>query len=474
MTNEVLMTWFSKLSLARRFSLLSFFLIFGAMFTVGAWTGYQIRTGVINRTADLTAMYVDSLLSHHLLEAVRPGATSSGHAREVTELLGDSTIGRSLAAYKIWSPDGRVMYSSEPGIIGRQYPIEGALAEALNGSVHAEISNLNQPEEFYESQRWSQLIETYAPLTNPGTGEIIAVIEFYQTPDTLFEQIQAAQIRSWFALGASAVVIFLLLARLIYRASSTISTQQFELEEKVSQLTGLLVQNEQLHRRVSRAAVRTTALNERFLKRISADLHDGPGQDLALALLRIDEFAETCESCRIALRTQGSAGEDFRTIRTALKSALADLRAVLSGLRLPEIEYLSLGQTAERAVRDFESKTGSTVAYSRGNLPDEAPLAVRITLYRILQEALSNGFRHAKGVDQRVSIDTCVGILIAEIADQGSGFDEQAVEAEHLGLAVMRERVEILGGFFEMESAPGRGTVVRTRLPLDLPEDHGD
>ena len=73
------MTWFSHLSLARRFSLLSFFLIFGAMFMVGAWTGYQIKTGVINRTADLTALYVDSLISHHLQEAMRPGAAGTGN-----------------------------------------------------------------------------------------------------------------------------------------------------------------------------------------------------------------------------------------------------------------------------------------------------------------------------------------------------------------------------------------------------------
>ncbi len=474
MTNEVLMSWFSHMSLARRFSLLSFFLIFGAMFTVGAWTGYQIKTGVIHRTADLTALYVDSLVSHHLQEAMRPGAPDPTHAQEVTDLLEDSPLGRSLAAYKIWSPDGRVIYSSEPAIVGRQYTIEGGLAKALSGSVRAEISDLKQPEEIYESQRWSQLIETYAPLSSPETGEIIGAIELYQTTDTLFAQIRAAQIRSWLGLGASAAVIFLLLARLIFRASSTISAQQSELEEKVSQLTRLLVQNEQLHSRVSRAAVRTTALNERFLRRISADLHDGPGQDLALALLRIDELADICESCRIAMREQGSAGEDFRTIRTALKSALTDMRALLSGLRLPEIEYLSLSQTAERAVRDFEGKTGATVSYSHGNLPDEAPLAVRITLYRILQEALSNGYRHANGIDQRVSIDTCESELIAEIADQGNGFDKGAVEAEHLGLAVMRERVEILGGFFEMESAPGQGTVIRTRLPLVLLEEGGD
>ena len=468
------MTWFSRLSLAQRFSSLSFLLIFGAMFLVGAWTGQQIETGVINRTADLTALYVDSLISHHLQEAMRTGAANPAHAEEVNDLLGDSPLGRSLAAYKIWSTDGRIVYSSEPANVGRRFPVAGGLADALSGSVRAEISDLTQPEEYFERRRWSRLIETYAPLSGPGEGEIIGAIEFYQTTDALSAQIQAAQMRSWFVLGTSAVVIFLLLARLIYGASSTISHQSNDLRDKVTQLTALLEQNEQLHHRVSRAAARTTALNERFLSRISADLHDGPGQDLALALLRIDELAEICESCRVALGKKGEAGRDFRMIRTALASALADLRATLAGLRLPELDELSPGQTAERAVRDFERKTGATVAYSHGDLPDEAPLSVKITLYRIVQEALSNAFRHANGAGQRVSIECSEGALLTEIADSGGGFDPRAVDAERLGLSGMRERVEILGGLFQMDSAPGRGTVIRTSLPLGMPEDGSD
>ncbi|MFH1184987.1 MAG: sensor histidine kinase [Chloroflexota bacterium] len=468
------MTWFSRLSLAQRFSLLSFILIFGAMFLVGAWTGRQIEIGVINRTAALTALYVDSLISHHLQEAMRTGATNPAHAQEVEDLLGDSPLGRSLAAYKIWSTEGRIIYSSQPALVGLRFPIEGGLEAALDGSVHAEITDLNEPEEVHEKQRWTRLIETYAPLSGPGEGEVIGAIEFYQTTAALEAQIRAAQFRSWLVLGTCAVVIFLLLARLIYRASSTISHQRNELQDKVTQLTALLEQNEQLHNRVSRAAARTTALNERFLSRISADLHDGPGQDLALALLRIDELAEICESCRVALRKKGAAGQDFRMIRTALTSALADLRATLAGLRLPEIDELSLGQTAERAVRDFERKTGAAVAYSHGDLPDEAPLSVKITLYRIVQEALSNAFRHANGASQRVSIESSGGALLTEIADSGDGFDPRAVDVERLGLAGMRERVEILGGLFEMESAPGRGTVIRTSLPLGMPEDGSD
>lgn len=468
------MSWFTRLSLAQRFSLLSFILIFGAIFLVAAWTGQQIENGVLNRTAALTALYVDSLVTHHLQGLPQDGLPGPEHVEEIDSVLRDSPIGQSLAAYKIWAGDGHIVYSSEPALVGMQFPVDGALQEAFAGTVSTEISNLDGPADAYERQRWSRLIETYAPLRAQPGGQVIGAIEFYQPVDTLAAQISAAQQRSWLALGALALVIYVLLARLIFGASHTISRQQDELREKVAQLTSLLAQNEQLHSRVSRAAARTAALNERFLSRISADLHDGPGQDLALALLRIDELSAFCNSCRVALRAKGGPADDFRIIRSALNSALTDLRSTLAGLRLPEIEQLSPGRTAERAVHDFEQKTGARVGFTRGMLPDEASLSVKITLYRLLQEALSNGFRHADGAAQRVVLDAGAGMLLIEVSDSGGGFDPQAVEADGLGLAVMRERVEILGGLFEIQSEPGQGTVIRASLPVDVQEEGVD
>jgi len=275
--------------------------------------------------------------------------------------------------------------------------------------------------------------------------------------------------------GVSTIVIYLLLAGLVGRASNTILAQQDDLHEKVAQLTGLLEQNEQLHRRVSRAAARTTALNERFLRRIATDLHDGPGQDLALALLRIDEVAEICAACAVSFANRRAVNDDFGTIQSALRSALSDMRAVLAGLRLPEIGQLSVAETAGRAVRDFERKTGTQVALTMSDLPAAAPLSVKITLFRTLQESLANSFRHARAGSQYVRILGQEGQLIAEISDDGVGFDHQKEFSEDsLGLVGMRERVEMLGGKFEVDSTGGIGTVIRARLPLDLQEDQGE
>jgi len=94
---------------------------------------------------------------------------------------------------------------------------------------------------------------------------------------------------------------------------------------------------------------------------------------------------------------------------------------------------------------------------------------------RVLQESLANGFRHGGAAQQRVELTRSDAQLVVEVTDSGKGFDPQAVAADgHLGLAGMRERVEILGGTFSVQSAPGHGTLIRAALPLRLPEQENE
>ena len=86
-------------------------------------------------------------------------------------------------------------------------------------------------------------------------------------------------------------------------------------------------------------------------------------------------------------------------------------------------------------------------------------MPVKITLYRLLQESLANGFRHGGGVDQRVALAHTGDQLKVEVRDGGPGFDPgEAIDRDRVGLAGMRERVAALGGSFELRAAPGRGT----------------
>lgn len=461
------------MDLLARFSLVRLLLAGGAvillagMLVVGTWVEREIESGVTSRAALVTSLYVDSLVSANLQSLAGNGELSEADRAALGRLLSGTPLGQHIVAFKVWALDGRILYSTNPALTGRRFPVGKALASALAGHVYSRIADLTEPENEFERQQWPRLIETYAPVRAANTGTIIAVSEFYQTTDELAQEVRAARLRSWLMVGTSTLVMFLLLAWLVRRASNTITAQQSELSEKVTQLTTLLAQNEQLHERVRRAAARTTALNERFLHRIAADLHDGPGQSLALALMRMETLADACSACPATIARERTVGEEFRTLHAALQSALEDLRAISGGLHLPEIERLSVADTARRAVHDYERKAGLAIALSVDDVPPEAPLPVKITLFRLLQESLANGFRHGGGADQRVTVNVRDGHLLVEVADGGAGFDLQIAAAEgHLGLAGMRERVEILGGTFGVQSAPGRGTVIRASLPM--------
>jgi signal transduction histidine kinase len=185
--------------------------------------------------------------------------------------------------------------------------------------------------------------------------------------------------------------------------------------------------------------------------------------------MRFESIADICTNCPSWGGGQHSPGDNFREAHTALRSALTDLRSISLGLQLPEIDRLRSNEIAGRAVRDFEEKTGSKVTLTTASDQTEASWSVKITLYRLIQESLANGFRHGGGCDQRVDVANVDGQLVLTVGDSGAGFDPRKASAkEHLGLQGMRERVEILGGSFQLQTAPGQGTVIRVSLPIQL------
>jgi signal transduction histidine kinase len=225
----------------------------------------------------------------------------------------------------------------------------------------------------------------------------------------------------------------------------------------VQRLTELLAQNGELRARVQRASANAAASNERFLRRISAELHDGPVQELGAALLRMDRVIG-----------QNPGQEQLPAIQTSMQTAIQEVRGLASGLGLPQLEGLRLEEVLVQVVNSHERRTGSKVKLSTAGLPEQVELPVKITVYRIVQEALNNAFRHAGGAGQSVSAKCEAGRIQIEISDQGPGFDvNQSIDWEqHLGLAGMRERVESLGGVFSIESQIKLGSRVNFSLPL--------
>jgi signal transduction histidine kinase len=216
-----------------------------------------------------------------------------------------------------------------------------------------------------------------------------------------------------------------------------------------------------LRARVQRATQRAAALNESYLRRIGADLHDGPAQLIAYASLRLD--SQTLTSSKTPSVERKGA---LRTVKTSLDDAMAEIRSICSGLMLPHIETDNLSDLIRRAIREHERRTGIVVALFVATTPTDLPTSAKICVYRFVQEALNNGYRHAGGIGQKVMQSLEDEQIVIEVADEGPGFDPKDVGPQKLGLAGLRDRVESLGGTFQLLSS-NQGTTVRMSLSIE-------
>ncbi len=459
-------SFFHRLSLSQQFLLVSFPILLAGTVATGWWVGRQVEDSVVHRIGAVTALYVDSFVAPHVQTMVSmQDLTTADHEMLHNDLVG-TPLGKKIVSLKIWRKDGYVLFSTDAQAIGKTFPIDAGLQQALDGRIFSEISERSDAQQSEHGQPLPRLIETYTPIHADRTGEVIAAAEFYERPDEVDRDAGAAQRRSWLLVAVTMLAMYLLLFLVVRRGSRTIDRQSDDLRDKLQQLTTLNAQNVQLQERVIRAAERATAFNENFLQRVSADLHDGPVQDLGFALMQIKNIRDAVDG------PGADANSDWpRTLQqsaNALESAMADLRAVSSDLELPELSTLGPADVAARVVRDFQTKTGASVHFiSRiGRL--DASFRSKVALYRLLQESLANAFRHAGGQGCQVVIDSKDSQLSVEISDTGPGFDVAAVASRgRLGLHGMRQRVEVLGGAFDIQSTPGNGTRIRVTLPLE-------
>lgn len=455
----------TNLSLARRFLLVSLVVVGVGGAAVAYLLGQLIETSAINRTTSVTALYVESFVAPEL-QSLANGTSLTQHEIDALQnILSNSQVSDRVVAFRIWSTSGVILYSPNPGLMGRNFGMDGDRARAAQGAVSGDISNLTSPENVYERPKWSHLLEIYLPVRASGSSLIIAVAELYQLPDDLEQEVNHDRLVAWGFVAGAALLAYVALATVVRQGNQKIISQDSELRERVRQLSALLDQNAGLHHRLRRAASRTTALNELERRRIGSDLHDGPTQTMALAMLRLDAATGRLEETGLG------AQDDLVSVRGALTEALSEMRAIAAGLRTPELERARPADIVRRAVADNERRSGVKATLDLKGIPPRAPLATKIAMYRIISEALSNAVRHGGGIGMKVRVtDSGDGNLLAEVGDVGPGFDVGRRPGQgHLGLAGMRERAELLGGRLEIESHPATGTLVRAFLPLTEP-----
>jgi len=214
-------------------------------------------------------------------------------------------------------------------------------------------------------------------------------------------------------------------------------------------------------------ARRLTNAQEKERTRIARELHDDIGQ--SLAILRI-------QMLRAGQPVSGMIGKRHPSITDLcadLKLLAEKVSRISHQLHSSELEYLGLAVAIQSHCREFSAKYKIAVECSCTNIPEDLDSLLALSLLRIVQEALHNAAKHSKAKSIQVAVkgsDTELSLLIA---DDGVGFDlEEAKLAAGLGLISMRERIHLADGQFEISSAPGKGTRITARVPLnDAPRE---
>lgn len=215
------------------------------------------------------------------------------------------------------------------------------------------------------------------------------------------------------------------------------------------------------------AARRLLAVAEEEVQRIVLDLHDGPVQMIFAALSQL-----TLLRSRILPATPRAEAAPLLQAIALLESSLKEFRGLLSTLRGPTFAERKLEELIEEPAVQHEALTGVPVRLDLCGTR-KVPLPVKLGLYRILQEALSNVRRHAQVQAASIRLRVRKGSVVLEIVDQGRGFRPPPLTGptaterpEHIGLRGMRERAALLNGTLHISSRPGRGTRVRVEVPL--------
>jgi PAS domain S-box-containing protein len=205
-------------------------------------------------------------------------------------------------------------------------------------------------------------------------------------------------------------------------------------------------------------AGRLIAAQEVERARIARDLHDDMGQKLALLTIDIDQLG----------RHQSLADETadhVKQISDRAAEIASDMHQLSYQLHPTKLEALGLVPSIQSVCRDVSNQHGVQVEFRHQYVPSDLDPEIALCLFRIVQESLRNVVRHSGASRALVKMTASNGELRLNVADQGRGFDVDAMGRAGLGLVSMRERVKFAGGDIAIRSAPGSGTRIGVRVP---------
>ena len=199
---------------------------------------------------------------------------------------------------------------------------------------------------------------------------------------------------------------------------------------------------------------------------IARELHDDINQRVALLAVELAQCDQHLP------KSEAAAHGQIRHLGESLSDLGSDIHALSHRLHSSKLEHLGLVSAAGGFCKELSEQQNVEISFRHDGIPRSVPKEISLCLFRVLQEALQNAVKHSGMRNFTVELQGTSEEIQLTVSDQGVGFDPQgAIDCRGLGLISMRERLQLVGGEFSIESKPGGGTTVCARVPF-MVEEH--
>jgi two-component system NarL family sensor kinase len=360
--------------------------------------------------------------------------------RRLDDLVVGQILGNSIVRVKLWTKQGRILYSDEPALIGKRYTLGDDELELFDtGGAEAEVSDLTSPENRFERPQ-GKLLEAHTTIRTPDGTQLL--FEIYQR----FSSVNASGTRLLGALApplvGGLIVLFLFQVPLAWSMARRLQRGHRERERLLS--TAVEASNQER-------------------RRIAADLHDGVVQDLAGVAFGLAPLTADAQQ-----RGDEHAAGVLREATGTLRQGVRDLRTLLVEIHPPNLASAGMRVALSDLLSPLEA-SGIATSIEVEESPNGGSAETDALVYRVAREAIRNAQVHGRPSSVRVEVTRpAPDMTHLVVSDDGAGFAPGARERRgaegHLGLTLLEDIVAQADGTLEVQSAPGAGTTVRLEL----------
>jgi hypothetical protein len=413
----------------------------------------HIEAAFAQKAAATTALYMDSAVEPLVQELAAKPSLSSENRRALERLLSSLSLGKTIVAFSIWIGDD-IVFGSPQNLAGRSPPAD-IKDRALRGEVVANFS-ADTVDPTLARHGHVPVLEVYAPIRQTGSSRVIALASTSELAVALTRETRAAQYASYVVIASAAIALVVVLFNLTRR-----------LQTRIGELSQQRMADEQFRQRLCEANGRVFESNERNLRRVGKELHAGPLQLAALALLKVDALAQPPGQVS---QISAQRANDIEAMRKALTQCLRQIRALSASLAPSELADLSFAETLGTAICLHELRTATPVACDFGDLPTSAPDAVKACAYQFVSQGLTRASQQSAGgaVHIRATGRENLEIELCYEVERSKRLPRLAEEFEHEHL---RRHIEALGGKLLVRAEAERLLRITARFGAGSPED---